>query len=131
MESNQFKALLVGIIFDPQARKILIGKKEGDENYSFLEGDLNQNEELDLSLKRITKEKTGYIVHNLGTIYARNNIEKDKEKLEIYFLCEATEGSEKPGENVEELKWIKPSEIAEYINGEMPSRLKEYITHIG
>jgi len=131
MENNQFKAVLVGIVFDPKTRKILIGKNKGDEDYSFVEGDLNQDEELDISLKRITKEKTGYIIHNLGTIFARNHMEKDKEKLELYFLCEATEGSEKPGENVEELKWIKPSEIAEYINGEIPSRLKEYIIHIG
>jgi len=131
MENNKFKIILIGVIFDPKTRKILIGKNKDDENYSFLEGNLTCDEELDISIKSIAKEKTGYVVHNLGTIYARNNIENDKEKLEIYFLCEATEGSEKPGENVEELKWIKPSEIAEYINGEMPSRLKEYITHIG
>ena len=58
-------------------------------------------------------------------------MENDKEKLELYFLCEATEGSEKPGEGVEELKWIKPSEVHQYINGKIPSRLKEYIIHIG
>ena len=131
MENYKFKVILVGVVFDPKERKILIGKNKGDESYSFVEGNLNHDEELDINLKKLTTEKTGYVVHNLGTIYARNKIENDEERLELYFLCEATEGSEKPGENVEELIWIKPSEISKYINGELPSRLKEYIVHIG
>ena len=131
MNKDKFKAILVGVVFDPKTRKILIGKKKGDESYSFVRGNLTNDEELDITLKKITTEKTGYIVHNLGTIYARNKIKDDEERLELYFLCEATEGSEKPGENIQELKWIKPSEIGEHINGELPSRLKEYIIHIG
>jgi len=131
MENHKFTTVLVGVVFDPKERKILIGKNKGDESYSFVEGNLTNNEELDITLKKITTEKTGYVVHNLGTIYARNNMEGDEERLELYFLCEATEGSEKPGKDVEELIWIKPSEIRQYINGELPSRLKEYIIHIG
>ena len=126
MESQKFKVKLVGVIFDPKKRKILIGKNKGDKKYSFLEGNLVPEEELDKELKRITKEKTGFIIHNLGTIYSENYLD-DKEELEIYFLCEATEGKEKLGKNVEEIIWIKPSEAEKKLEIRFPTRLKEFI----
>jgi len=131
MENNRFKVVLVGIIFDPKKRKLLIGKNIGDKNFSFLEGDLRFDEELDKELKRITFEKTGYKVHNLGAIYANNCIENCRDKLELYFLCEATEGKEKPGKNVQELTWVKPSEVEKNLGIKLPSRLHEYIVGLG
>ena len=129
MEPNKFRIKIVGIIFNPANRTILIGKNHGDEKYSFLEGDLNYEEELDVCLKRTITEKTGYIAHNLGAIYAENKLRED-DKLKIHFLCEATEGEEKPGQNVAELKWVKPSEVEEYLQVELPTRLHEYIMNL-
>ena len=131
MENIQkFEIIILGVIFDPETRKILIGKAKGDKNWSFLEGNLKYNEELDVGLKKVAKEKTGYNVKNLGAIFAKNYLEK-KDELEIYFLCEIAEGKEKKGENVEELKWIKPNKVEEYFNKKLPTRLKEYIMHLG
>ena len=130
MEEEKFKVKIIGIIFKPEEKKILVGKNKGDERFSFLEGYLKKDEELDEGLKRATKEKTGYIIHNLGTIYARNNIENRKEDIELYFLCEASEGKEILGENVEEIKWIKPSEYESLTQEQLPSRLKEYILNL-
>lgn len=135
MDKDKFKVILIGIIFDPEKRLILIGKNSEDKNHSFLEGDLTYEEELDVGLKRVAKEKTGFKVHNLGAVYAQNCLDKKndnkcKERLELYFLCEATEGEQKPGKNVEELKWVKPSEVEKYIQEEIPSRLKEYILNL-
>jgi len=127
MSNNQFKVALIGIVFDPKSRKILLGKNKEDKEFSFLEGELNKKRELDIELKKVARKKTGYKVHNLGSIYARNHLKKDKEKLELFFLCEATEGREKPGKNVAELIWIKPSEIKNYIKEKLPTRLREYI----
>jgi ADP-ribose pyrophosphatase YjhB (NUDIX family) len=127
MESTKFKVKLVGVIFDPKKRKVLIGKGKGERRYSFLEGDLIPDEELDKELKRITKEKTGFIIHNLGTIYSENALE-NKEELKIYFLCEATEGEEKKGKDIEEIIWIKPSEVEKKLETKFPTRLKEFIT---
>lgn len=126
-QQNKFKVKIIGVLFKPDERKILLGKNKNDEKYSFLEGNLNHKEELDTCLKRVTKEKTGYIIHNLGAIYAKNMIPENEESLELYFLCEATEGSEKPGENVEEIIWVKPSEVENKLQEEFPTRLKEYI----
>ena len=129
MEQTKFNVILVGIIFKPETKEILIGKNQGDTEYSFLEGHLKQDEELDIGLKRITKEKTGYKIHNLGAVYAENMLNK-KDDLKIYFLCEATEGKEQKAEKVEELKWVKPSEVEEYLKTIFPAHLKEYINNL-
>jgi ADP-ribose pyrophosphatase YjhB (NUDIX family) len=128
--ANKFRVRIIGILFSPKARKILIGKNKGDDNLSFLEGELKYNEELDVCLKRVAKEKTGYKVHNLGAVYAENML-KDKDELRLYFLCEATEGKETPGPNVKELKWINPKEIEKHLNKKLPTRLKGYIVNLG
>jgi ADP-ribose pyrophosphatase YjhB (NUDIX family) len=78
---NQFKVKIIGILFNPSARKILIGRNKGDKYLSFLEGELKYNEELDVGLKRVAKEKTGYKVHNLGAVYAENMLKKKDENL--------------------------------------------------
>ncbi len=127
---NRFRVKIIGILFSPKARKILIGKNRGDKNLSFLEGELRYNEELDVGLKRIAKEKTGYIIHNLGAVYAENRLNK-KDELRIYFLCEATEGKEKTGARVEELKWISPKDIEKYLKQRLPTRLRGYIFGLG
>ena len=130
MEKEMFYIKIVGIIFDTQSRKILIGKNKGDEKYSFLEGNLNHEEELDKCLKRITKEKTGFEIHNLGAVYAENML-KDKDKVKLHFLCEKNgEDKETPGENVEELIWVKPSEVEEKLGVNLPSRLHEYLMNL-
>jgi len=124
---EKFSVKIIGITFDPKLRMILVGKNFKDKTYSFLEGELTNKEELDKCLKRVTKEKTGYKIHNLGAVYAENMIKNNKELLKIYFLCEATEGKEKAGKNVENLKWIKPKSVEKELMISLPARLKEYI----
>lgn len=126
MKNDRFYVKIVGIIFDPKKRQILVGKNFGDKKYSFLEGNLDHDEEMDKTLKRITKEKTGFKIHNLGAVYAENML-LDKEKLKVHFLCEATEGKQKAGPNVEELVWVKPSQVEEKLGVKLPNRLREYI----
>ena len=129
MEKDKFRIRIVGIIFNPETREILIGKNFGEEKYSFLEGDLGYDEELDKCLKRTIAEKTGYITHNLGAVYAENKL-RENDKVKIHFLCEATEGELKKGENVEEILWIKPSEVEEKLEVKLPTRLREYILNL-
>ena len=129
MEKSVFHVRIVGIIFDPKKRRLLVEKGLSANKYSFLEGDLEYDEEMDQTLKRFIKEKTGYKVHNLGAVYAENVL-KNPDKLKIHFLCEATEGKEKPGKEVEELIWVKPSEIEKTLEVKLPARLREYITNL-
>lgn len=129
MTKDLFYIKIVGIIFDTSTRKVLVGKNHGDTKYSFLEGDLTHEECLDKCLKRTVTEKTGYMVHNLGAVYAENMLQ-DKEKIKLHFLCEIKGGEEKPGKDVEELKWVKPSEVESHLKVELPSRLHEYIMNL-
>ncbi len=130
--TTKFYVRLIGILFNPAERKILVGKNKEDEHFSFLDGELKYDEELDIGLKRVTKEKTGYEVHNLGAVFARNRINgENSETLELYFLCEPAEGQTHTlGEGVEEIKWIKAHEFEDLTNQKLPSRLKEYIINI-
>ena len=121
-----FRVKIIGIIFEPKSRKILVGKAFKDKDYSFLEGELSYKEEIDKYLKKIVKEKTGYKVHNLGAVYVKNKLKK-KDELEVYFLCEATEGKEKPGKNTAELKWINPKSVEKELNQKLPTRLRDSI----
>jgi ADP-ribose pyrophosphatase YjhB (NUDIX family) len=129
MEKEEFYIKVVGWIFDPKERKLLIGKNPGDENYSFLEGNLSQEEEIDKCLKRTIAEKTGFKAHNLGAIYAENKL-KNLKKVKIHFLCEATEGKLEPGKNVSELIWVKPSQVEGKLGVKLPSRLHEYLGNL-
>lgn len=125
--TEKFLVKIIGIIFEPKSRMILIGKKLRDKEFSFLEEELKTKEELDKFLKKAVKQKTGYKVHNLGAVYAENKIKGEANLLRLYFLCEATEGKEKAGKNVEVLKWIKPKSVEKELHVKLPPRLKEYI----
>ena len=127
MKDEKFYVKIIGIVFDPNQRKILIGKNKGDKNYSFVDGKLSYNQELNESLKKIIKDKTGYYTLNLGSIFAGV---KKKEELDIYFLCEIKEGKEDLGRGVKEIKWVKANEIENLINEKLPGKLMEYIKSI-
>jgi len=129
MENKGFYVKIVGWIFDTKERRLLLGKNPGDENYSFLEGDLSRDEEIDKCLKRNIFEKTGIKAHNLGAIYAENKLQ-DSKKLKIHFLCELSEGDISPGENIEDLIWVKPEEVEEKLGVRLPSRLHEYLENL-
>lgn len=124
-----FRVRLIGIIFNPRTRKILLEKNTGEKDFSFLDGGLRYNEELDKALKRMILEKTGFKVHNLGAVYAENML-PERHKLKLYFLCEATEGRQKIGPGVDDLKWISPKDTEKITKDRIPKRLKEYLSNL-
>ncbi len=132
---DDFKVLLMGIIFDPKERKILIGRRENDPHlpdlsWCFIGGDLAHNEEVDKSLKRQIKEKTGYEVKNLGAIFAKV-VNETGNWVTIYYLCEVFGGEEKPdGKTFKELKWVDPEELESHFKTSFNSRLKEYLINL-
>ncbi|MCF7910157.1 NUDIX hydrolase [Candidatus Pacearchaeota archaeon] len=134
MKNDDFKIILVGIIFDPAERKILIGRREKDQNipqltWCFPGGKLRNGDKVDQTFKKKIKEKTGYDVKNLGAIYARI-YPKREDFLEIYFLAEAFKGDMKAGDDIIELKWVKPEEVQKHFTTPFDSRVKEYIMHL-
>ena len=132
---EKFEVIMLGIIFDTQTRKILVGRREKDEDvpeltWGFPEGRLNTNEDMDKILKSRIQQKTGLVVKNLGPVFSKTYPEK-KNLVAIYFLCEAVGGKEKAGNDFKELKWVKPAELEKYFTTSFHPRLKEYIMNIG
>src|SRR3989344_1309691 len=102
LDRGVFLVNLVGVIFNPKTKKILIGKRENDPylkklTWCFPGGRPNYDEELEGVLKKEIKIKTGLKVESLGTIFAKTYPEK-REFLTIYYLCEVLSGKEKAGE---------------------------------
>jgi len=128
---DNFKAVILGIIFDPKEKKILIGKRENDPNipeltWCFPGGRAVKGEDVDKTLKRNVKAKTGYDVKNLGTFFSEISPEK-KDLLAIYFLTQVFEGEEQVGNDLVELKWVSPKELENYFTISFHKKLKEYL----
>ncbi len=132
---NNFQVIILGIVFDPKERKILIGRREKDPyipqlTWCFPGGGLSDDGEMNRTLKEKIKEQTGLIVKNLGAIFAKTYEEK-RDVVAVYFLCEAIDGKAKKGGKLKEIKWIKPAELDKYFTTSFHPRLKEYLLNIG
>jgi ADP-ribose pyrophosphatase YjhB (NUDIX family) len=134
MDTKKFEVVVLAIIFDPAKKKILIGKRENDPNipqlgWCFPGGRIRHGDEVDKVLKQHIKNKTGYTIKNLGTIFSKVYSEKE-DLLAVYFLTEVFEGKEKPGEDIVELKWVSPDKVEKHFKTSFNSRLKEYLMNL-
>jgi ADP-ribose pyrophosphatase YjhB (NUDIX family) len=133
--TDRFNIVLIGIIFDPAQRKILIGRKNGDPelgpkfSWGFPGTELHYGDDIDKILKNKLKEKTGYDVKNLGAIFSKTYPENEK-LVAIYFLCEAVSGKLHVGGFWEEMKWVSPAEIEKHFTTSFHPRLKEYLLNL-
>lgn len=130
-EREPYFPLVLGIIFDTRTKKILIGKRKKDPEiegltWAFPGGRPEHGEELEDSIKRTIKEKTGYETESLGVIFAKTYPEK-RDLLAIYYLCEMTGGEEILSEDFSEIKWVEPKEVKEYFTTSFHPKLREYI----
>ncbi len=126
-----FVVIVLGIIFDPFKKKILIGRRVRDPHikeltWSFPGGKPEYYEDLDQAIIREIKEETNLNVESLGPVFAKAYPEK-MELLSIYYLCEVKSGKEKAGEDFVELKWVKPGELQKYFKTSFHPKLKEYL----
>jgi len=137
MENNglpKFEVIVLGIIFDPIKKKILISKRKSDPyikelDWCFPGGRLEVGEDIDQALKKKVKLKTGYSVKNIGTFFSRT-YEERPELVSISFLTKVFEGEEKPGDDIVELKWVNVDEIENYFKIPMHKKLKEFLLEL-
>ncbi len=132
--TDTFQIILLGIIFDPAKRKILIGRRENDRqipklSWCFPGGQLSPGDDVDKTLKKKVKEKTGYEVENLGVIFTKTYPEKT-DLIAVYFLCEVIKGKEKAEDDLKELKWVIPKELEKNFTISFHPQLKEYILNL-
>jgi ADP-ribose pyrophosphatase YjhB (NUDIX family) len=133
-EFNKFDVILLGVIFNPKTKRILIGRRKKNEHvpkltWTFIGGRPNYGEEIEDTLKKKIKLKTGLDVENLGSIFSRTHRE-NREFLLIYHLCEVIRGKEKPADDFIELKWVKPEELENYFTTSFHPHVKEYILNL-
>ena len=133
MKEENFEVILLGIIYNPREKKILIGRREKDPEIKELTwcfpGGKAEQEELENSLKKKVKEKTGLKIESLGSVFSKTYPEK-RNLIAIYYLCEVIGGKEKAGGDFKELKWIKPEELEKYFTTSFHPHLKEYIVNL-
>lgn len=118
LERGVFLINVLGIIYNRQTRKILIGRRENDPylkrlTWCFPGGTPGYESDLENYLEEQIKIKTRLEVKVLKVIFAKTYPEK-RDFLSIYYLCEPIGGAEKPGELFVEIKWVKPMEVINY-----------------
>lgn len=131
---KQFDVVVIGIIFDPKEKKVLIGKREKDPyieklTWCFPGGRVINGEEMDQSLKKEVQKKTGYEIKNLGAFFAETCHAKP-DLVAIYFLSQVFKGNEQPGDGVKELKWVSPKELDQYFTHDYHRKLKEFMEEL-
>ena len=133
-EYDKFEVIILGVIFDPEKKKILVGRRENDPlipslTWCFPGGRAIQGEDVDKTLKDSIKKKTGYSIKNLGAIFSKTYPEKEN-LLAVYFLTEVFEGKENPGGNITELKWVSPKELENYFTHDFHKKLRQYLIEL-
>jgi len=130
-DKGVFLVNVLGIIYDPKSRKILIGKRENDPyikelSWVFPGGRPEYKEDLEFYLKKQIKIKTGLDVDVKKVVFAKTYPEK-REFLSIYYLCEVVGGEGKAEEKLVELKWVKPMEVKKYFTTSLHPKLLKYL----
>jgi len=130
-KNKRFEVVVLGVIYDPRNKKVLIGKRFPDKHiknltWAFPGGKIHEGEDVDQALKRNIKKKTGLEIENVGALFTRIPEEKD-DLLLIFFLTEAFGGELKADGDFEQLKWVHPKEMENHFTTSMHPKLKEII----
>ncbi len=130
-ERGVFLVNVLGIVYNPKTKKILIGKRVDDPylknlSWCFPGGRPCYKEDLEKCLKHEIKIKTGLSVKVKNVVFAKTYPEK-REFLSIYYLCEIAGGKEKAGEKFIEIKWIRPTEVKKYFTTSLHPKLFNFL----
>ncbi|MCK4634804.1 MAG: NUDIX domain-containing protein [Candidatus Aenigmarchaeota archaeon] len=130
-EKGVFLVNVLGIIYDPETKKILIGRRKNDPyikelTWCFPGGRPAYEEDLEYYLKEQIMVKTGLEVEVKEIVFAKTYPEK-REFLSIYYLCEVTGGKENASEKFVEIKWVEPTEVQKYFTTSLHPKLLEYL----
>jgi len=109
----------LAIVYNPQNKRILIGRRERDPLvktlvWNFPGGRPGYSKNLEDYLKIEVKKKTNLDIKIKKLIFARIPEENGRFLL-LYYLAEPLNvGKEKAGEKFVEIKWIKPTEARKF-----------------
>lgn len=129
-DRETFRTVVKALITD--RGEILIGKKEEEEGHPIsgewhiLGGHLEHGEQVEEAVKREVEEETGLEVdvHQAVDIMSFAWGDGEKDSLQIVFHCVADSHDAEALDDLEEVKWVKPDELAEEVNSEEAERLE-------
>lgn len=128
-----FLVNVLGIVYNPITKKILIGRRENDPyikelSWCFPGGTPGYENDLELYLKEEVKVKTGLEVNVKKVVFAKTYPEK-REFLSVYYHCEmlVVGGMEKAGDDFKEIKWVKPTDVRKYFTTSLHDKVFEYL----
>ena len=130
-DKGVFLVNVLGIVYNPKTKKILIGRRENDPyikklSWCFPGGRPSYGKDLELYLKKEIKIKTGINVDVKRIVFAKTYPEK-REFLSIFYYCEITGGKEKPNQKFVEIKWVKPTEVKKYFTTSIHPKVFEFL----
>lgn len=124
---------VLGILYNPKEKLILIGRRENDPHiedltWCFPGGRPSYQNEIEDCLKDQIKIKTGLDIKNEKIIFAKTYPE-NREFMSIYYYCEVSDFSQKAvaGEKFVELKWVKPDEVNEYFTTSIHPKILDFL----
>jgi ADP-ribose pyrophosphatase YjhB (NUDIX family) len=130
-DKGVFLVNVLGIVYNPETRKVLIGRRENDPHlkelgWCFPGGRPAHEDDLEAYLKHEVRIKTGLDVEVKGIVFAKSYPENRK-LLSIYYYCEAREGGEKAEEKLVEVRWVKPAEVRDYFTTSLHPKLLDFL----
>lgn len=130
-DKGVFLVNVLGIVYNPKTKKILIGRRENDPyipelSWCFPGGLPSYGDDLEKSVINNIKLKTGLEVDIKRVVFAKTYPER-REFLSIYYRCDVVGGIEKPGDGFKELKWVMPTEVKQYFTTSLHDKVFEYL----
>jgi len=133
-DKGVFLVNVLGIVYNPATKKILIGRRESDPyikelSWTFPGGRPVYEKELEQYLQEQIKIKTNLDVQVEKIVFAKTYPEK-REFLSIYYLCTVASGTEQTSQAKEkfvEIQWVKPTQVKEFFTTSLHPKLFEYL----
>ncbi len=130
-DKGVFLVNVLGIIYDPKTKKILIGRRENDPyikklTWCFPGGRPTYTGDLEGDLACEIKIKTGLNINVKHVVFAKTYPEK-REFLSIYYFCEPVGGKEMAGDDFVELRWVKPTDVTKYFTTSLHSKILDFL----
>jgi len=129
-DNGVFLVFTLGIVYNPNTKKILIGLRKPDPyikelTWVFPGGRMRYDKEVEDHLKDIIKEKTGVSAEVRDVVFAKTYPEK-REFLSIYLMC-VTDDTEAKAIDYQEIKWVNPTEVKDYFTTSLHPKLYAFL----